>query len=75
MDAVEEIGTNPVSKHQIQPGCVENEQADAGRDGRTCRTRPNSQARMGTGKKNIFPIQLFHIQYQVLYIYSIQTLG
>ena len=30
---------------------VENEQADAGRDGRTRLTRPNSQARTGTGGK------------------------
>ena len=29
---------------------VENEQADAGRDGRTRLARPNSQARTGTGK-------------------------
>ena len=30
---------------------VGNEQADAGRDGRTCLTRPNdSQARAGTGE-------------------------
>ena len=28
---------------------VENEQADAGRDGRNCLARPNSQARPGTG--------------------------
>ena len=35
------------------------ERADAGRDGRTCLTRPNSQARTGTGKKIIyFPVQL-----------------
>ena len=30
MDAAAELGRNPVSKHQIQPG---DEQADAGRDG------------------------------------------
>ena len=29
--------------------CMENEQADAGRDGQTCVARPNSQARTGTG--------------------------
>ena len=28
---------------------MENEQDDAGRDGRTCLTRPNSQARTGAG--------------------------
>ena len=32
MDAVAELGRNPVSKHQIQPE-YEDEQADAGRDG------------------------------------------
>ena len=39
---------------------VENEQADAGRDGRTCLARPNSQARTGTGKYKLhtFPVQL-----------------
>ena len=31
---------------------VENEQADAGRDGRTCLARPDSQARTGTGKNS-----------------------
>ena len=36
MDAAAEIGWNPVSKHQIQPECGD-EQADAGRD--DCRTR------------------------------------
>ena len=29
---------------------MENEQANAGRDGRTCLARPNSQPRTGTGK-------------------------
>ena len=37
-------------KHQIQPECMENEQADAGRDGRTRLARSNSQARTVTGK-------------------------
>ena len=42
----------PLSKHQpIRFSLsVENERADAGRDGRTCLARPNSQARTGTGK-------------------------
>ena len=31
---------------------VENETADAGRDGRTRLARRNSQVRMGTGKKS-----------------------
>ena len=35
MDDAAEIGRNPVSKNQIQPLRMENEQADAGRDGRT----------------------------------------
>ena len=33
---------------------VENEQADAGRNGRTCLASPSSQARAGTGKKTCF---------------------
>ena len=37
---------------------MENEQADAGRDGRTRLTRPNSQARTGTGKNDFSPVQL-----------------
>ena len=57
MDAAAELGRNPVSKHQIQPEYGD-EQADAGRDCRTRLARPNSQARMGTGKKLIFPVQL-----------------
>ena len=32
MDAAAEFGRNPVSKHQIQPECGD-EQADAGQDG------------------------------------------
>ena len=49
MDAVAEIGRNPVSKHQIQTECGD-EQADAGWDYRTRLTRrPNSQARTGQG--------------------------
>ena len=49
---------NPVSKHQVQP--EKNEQADAGRDGRTYLARPSSQAQTGTGKKvkSFFTIQL-----------------
>ena len=33
---------------------AENEQGDAGRDGRTCPARLNSQARMGTRKYSFF---------------------
>ena len=49
MDAAAELGRNPVCKHQIQPEYGD-EQADAGRDCRTCVARPNSQARTRTGK-------------------------
>ena len=49
MDAAAELGRNPVSKHQIQPEYGD-EQAGAGRDGRTRLAKPNSQARTGTGK-------------------------
>ena len=49
MNAAAEIGRNPVSKHQIQPECGD-EQAGAGRDCRTRLARPNCQARTGTGK-------------------------
>ena len=52
VDAVAESGRNTVSKHQVRFSLsVDNERADAGRDGRTRRARPNSQARMETGKK------------------------
>ena len=49
MDAAVELGKNPVSKHEIQPGYGD-EQADAGRDCRTRLARPNAQARKRTGK-------------------------
>ena len=51
-DAAAESGRNPVIKHQpIRFSLtVENERADAGRDGRTRLARPNSQARTETGK-------------------------
>ena len=57
MDTAAEIGRNPVSKHKIQPE-YGGEQADAGRDRRTCLARPNFQARTGTGKHSFFPDQL-----------------
>ena len=49
MDAVAEIGRNPVSKHQpIRFSLsIENERAGAGRDGRTRLARPNSQGTNG----------------------------
>ena len=40
---------------------VENERADAGRDGQTCLARPNSQARTGTAKFH-FPSSADHDQ-------------
>ena len=49
IDAAAEIGTDSVSKHQIQPEYGD-EQADAGRDSGTRLARPNSQARTRTGK-------------------------
>ena len=53
MDVAAELGNNLVSKHQIQPECVD-EQADAGRDCRTRLARLNSQARTRTGKYSFF---------------------
>ena len=57
MDATAELGRNPVSKDQIQLEYGDHK-ADAGRDCRNRLARPNSQARTGTGKKIIFPVQL-----------------
>ena len=57
MDAAAGIGRNPVCKHQIQPEYGD-EQADAGRDGRTRLARPNSQARTETGKYSFSPVKL-----------------
>ena len=56
MDAAAELGRNPVSKHQIQPEYYGDGQADTGRGCRTHLARPNSQARVGTGK---YPFSLF----------------
>ena len=56
MDAAAELGRNPVSKHQIQPGYGD-EEADAGRDCRTRIAKPNSQARATrTGKYLFVPL-------------------
>ena len=49
MDAVAELGSDPVSKNQIQPEYGD-EQADAGRNCRIRLARPNSQARTRTEK-------------------------
>ena len=60
MDAAAELGRNPVSKHQIQLEYGD-EQADAGRDGRTRLARPNSKIKARTyGDRGIFifPVQL-----------------
>ena len=57
MDAAAELGRNRVSKHPIHPEYGD-EQADAGRDGRARLARPNSQARMQTGKYYVFPVSL-----------------
>ena len=43
-----ELGSNPVSKHQIQPEYGD-EQADAGRDCRTRLARPNLRRERGQG--------------------------
>ena len=51
MDAVAELGRNPVSKHQIQPEYGD-KQADAGRDGRTRLARPNLRHARGQGNIN-----------------------
>ena len=53
MDGAAEIGRIPVRKHQIQRE-YEDEKTDAGRDGRTRLARPNSQARTGTGRYQLY---------------------
>ena len=53
MDQPGEVA-NP-ARGQLNRENVEDERADAGRDGPICLARPNSQARTGTGEKNIFP--------------------
>ena len=60
MDAAAELGRNPVSKHRIQPEYGD-EQADAGRDGRTRLARTYSQARTGPGNIH-FPCSADHEQ-------------
>ena len=55
MDAVVEIGRNPVSKHQIQ---VEDEQADAGRKGPNPSRETKFSGANGDREKFIFPAQL-----------------
>ena len=60
MDTAAELGRSPVSKYWIQPEYGD-EQADAGRDCRTCLARPNSQARTRT-RKHPFPCSADHVQ-------------
>ena len=45
--------------------CVANEQVDAGRDGQTCLVRPNSQARMRTGKFPFSPFRSADHEYRI----------
>ena len=60
MDAVvESVGIPGVSTRLNL--CVENTQADPGRDGRICLARHKSQARKGTGNNN-FPYSADHEQ-------------
>ena len=58
MDAAGEIRRNAI----IFNLCMENEQPDAGRDGRTRLARPNSQARTGTQGNARFPCSVDHEQ-------------
>ena len=57
MDAAAELGRNPVSKHHIQPEYGD-EQADAGRDGRTCLSETKFSGANGDREIFIFPVQL-----------------
>ena len=58
MDAVAELGRNPICKHQIQPE-YGGEQADARRDCRTRLARPNSQAQTNADREILmFLVQL-----------------
>ena len=58
LDAAAELGSNPVSKHQIQPEYGD-EQADAGRD---CRRNPSRETKLsgtyGDREMLVFPVQL-----------------
>ena len=67
MDAVAEIGWNPVSTQSTRFSLsVENERTDAERDGRTRLVRANSQARTGQ-EKNCFPCSADHEQDYLMY--------
>ena len=79
MDAAAEIGRNPVSNHQIQPGYGD-EQAEAGRD---CRTRLETNFSGANGDRGIFifPVQLTtsrignftRLNHTLLYVTAIHT--
>ena len=51
------------TRHRFFSLSVKNEQAGAGRDGRIRLARPNSQARTGTGKRFLVPVQLTTSEY------------
>ena len=55
MDAVAELGKNPVSKHQIQPEYGD-EQANAGRDRQTRLARPTSPLTVGVEKRGAYKL-------------------
>ena len=63
-------------------GILENEEADAGLDGRTRLARPNSQARTGTQGNIVFPVQLTtrrvgnltRLIHTLLYVMTIQAI-
>ena len=57
MDAVAEIGRNPVSKHEIQPEYGD-EQADAGRDCPNPSRETKFSGANGDREISIFPVQL-----------------
>ena len=52
MDAAAELGRNPVSKHEIQHECGD-EQADVGRDCRTRLAGPNFRHERGQGNIHV----------------------
>ena len=80
MDAAAELGRNPISKHQIQPEYGD-EQADAGRDCRTCLTRPKFSGASADRGIFIFPVQLTtsridnltRLIHTLLYVMAIHT--
>ena len=71
-----------MSKHRMQPECVENEQAYAGRNSRPRLARPNSQTRTETGQVFTFPCsadyeqdwQPYPLIYNVLHVMTIHNI-